>query len=75
MKILKNKVCIQVTCPYCESELEVYEDDINVIHHFGHGMRINITCAACNQEIPLKREDLRSEWDDLLIDPDDDDVL
>ncbi len=73
MKILKNNVFIDITCPHCTSELRVYEKDIDVNHHFGHGIYIHIYCAACGEKIPLTIAQLRPEWKHLLIDPNDDD--
>ncbi len=71
MKVVKNNVFIEVTCTHCKSKLKVFEKDIEVIFAFGHGTRITIVCAACNQEISLKEEQLRPEWKHLLINPDD----
>lgn len=71
MKIVKNNVFIEVTCPHCKSKLKVFEKDISVNFVFGHGTEIKVICAACDKEIPLQRKQLRAEWQHLLINPED----
>ena len=73
MDVLKNNVFIELTCPHCQSELRVFEEDINVYHGDCHGTTIDIYCAACKQRIDLESKQLRPEWKHLLVDPNDDD--
>lgn len=65
MRILENKNCIEVTCPDCNSRLEVVSTDLNLDMR---SRNLYVICAACGTKFYIGTDIIPLSWKDYIQD-------